>query len=361
MKDRGPFSKLSSEIAVMTRAEASRSKRVNNVYLACESFTARALKIVRMALWPMHALRKLVVLALAAPLSHPSALERRFTFSRRTPRMRIRAAVPLALGLLAAHPAFAAVDPGRVTVRGSSGFTSLSLRQINEDIKFVREAFQADTLVDESRWEPFGGAPSFRVEIDAQLTKVFSAAIGFSMQSGHVRHEAFRVLSIDPDTGEDAEIESFDRDERFQAWDLVGTLGLWVPSAPGLNFGLQAGYVRGTYRTERAHLIDTFTQLPSMEIGNGVWRGSGVVLGAFTGYERPVTQDLSIATRVGYRYRRVGRLDGTFIETIWGDQGNERSWESGPLLDLNGRAMPLDLSGTYFDIGLTLGFGGGTE
>lgn len=275
--------------------------------------------------------------------------------------MRNRAAVLLALGLLAATPALAAVDPGRVTLRGSTGFSTLSLRQVNDEIKFMRDAFKADTLTDEFRWEPFGGAPNFRVELDAQLTKVFSAAVGFSMQSGQVRHEAFRVLSIDPDTGEDAEIESFDRDERFQAWDLVGTLGLWVPSAPGLHFGLQAGYVRGTYRVERAHLIDTFIDLPSMEIGNGVWRGSGVVLGAFTGYERPVTQDLSIATRVGYRHRRVGKLDGSFIETIWGDQGNERSWESGPLTDLAGRVMPLDLSGAYFDIGLSLGFGGGTE
>lgn len=275
--------------------------------------------------------------------------------------MRIRSALLLALGLLSASPALAAVDPGRVTLRGSSGFTTLSLKRINEDILTIRDAFKADTLVDESRWDPFGGAPSFRVELDAQLTKVFSAAIGFSMQSGNVRHEAFRVLSIDPDTGEDAEIESFDQDERFQAWDVVGTLGLWVPSAPGLNFGLQAGYVRGTYRTERAHLTDTFTDLPSMEIGTGTWRGSGVVLGAFTGYERPVTTDLSISTRIGYRYRRIGRLDGTFVETVWGDQGNERSWESGPLTDLSGRVMPLDLSGTYFDIGLTLGFGGSAD
>ena len=272
--------------------------------------------------------------------------------------MRFRAAAALLALILGATPALAATDPGRVTLRGSSGFTTLSLNHLNEDIKGYRDALRADTLVDEARWEPFGGTPSFRVELDAQLTKVFSAAIGFSAQNGHVRHEAFRVISRDPSTGEDAEIESFDEDVRVQAWDVVGTLGLWVPSSPGLNFGLQLGYVRGTYRRDESHLIDTFTGLPSMEIGAGTWHGSGIVLGAFTGYERPVTSDLSVSTRIGYRYRRIGRLEGTFIQTTWGDQGNERSWEDGPLLDRAGHVMPVDLSGSYFDIGLTLGFGG---
>jgi hypothetical protein len=265
------------------------------------------------------------------------------------------------LVLVGATTATAAVDPGRVTLRGSSGFSTLALNRLNEDIIAMRDAFLADTLVEESRWDPFGGSPSFRVEIETQLTKVYSAGIGFSLQRGDVRHEAFRVFSTDPLTGEAAEIESIDQTPRIEAWDLVGTLGLWVPSAPGLHFGLQLGYVRGTYRTEEGHLKDTFTDLPSMSIATGSWRGSGAVLGLYTGYERPVTSDLSISTRIGYRYRRIGRLEGLFSKTTWGDQGNEREWESGPLLDAAGRVMPLDLSGTYFDIGLSLGFGGGTE
>lgn len=273
--------------------------------------------------------------------------------------MRCRAAVLLVLGLCAASSAFAAVDPGRVTLRGSTGFSTLSLNRLNEDIKAMRDAFLADTLVEESRWEPFGGSPNFRVELEAQLTKVFSAGLAVSAQRGAMRHDALRVFSYEPGTEDPAEIESFEREPRFEAWDVVGTLGLWVPSAPGLHFGMQLGYVRGTYHLTEAHLIDTFTQLPSMEIGTGTWRGSGAVLGAYTGYERPVTTDLSISTRIGYRFRRIGRLDGLFNITTWGDQGNAREWESGPLLDLAGKVMPLDLSGSYFDIGLSLGFGGG--
>ncbi len=273
--------------------------------------------------------------------------------------MRLPAVALFAL-VLGATPVLAAVDPGRVTLRGSTGFGTLSLGRLNEDIRAARDAFLADTLVEESHWDPFGGSPSFRVELEAQLTKVYSAGIGFSMQRGEERHEANRVFSLD-EFGEPAEIESIDQTPRIDAWDVVGTLGLWVPSAPGLHFGLQLGYVRGTYRTEEGHLKDTFTDLPSMSIANGTWRGSGVVLGLYTGYERPVTTDLSIATRIGYRYRRIGRLEGLFEKTTWGDQGNEREWELGPLLDAAGRVMPLDLSGTYVDIGLSLGFGGGAD
>jgi len=272
--------------------------------------------------------------------------------------MRLRAKVMLALVLCSASPAFAATDPGRVTFRASSGFTTLALDRINDGIRATQQAFLSDTLVEDVRWEPFGGSPSFRVELEAQLTPLLSVGLGYHLQRGAVRHEAFRVFSIEAGTGEPAEIESFEEEPRFEAWDVVGTLGLWAPSAPGLNFGLQLGFVRGTYRTEQTHLIDTFTELPSMEISTGEWKGSGVVLGAYTGYERAVTTDLSIATRIGYRYRRIGRLDGLFSITTWGDQGNSREWETGPLTDARGHALPMDLSGAYFDIGLTLGFGG---
>ena len=273
----------------------------------------------------------------------------------------MKVVVLVALALAATAPAHASTDPGRVRIRGSSGFTTLALTHINDEFRAVREAFKAYTLTDELRWDGLGSSPNFRIELDAQLTPVFSAGLGFSLQRGAVRHDVLRVLSVDPFTGEDAEIESFEEDPSFEAWDLVGTLGLWTPSAPGLNFGLQLGYVRGTYRTRHAHLLDTFSQLPSMELTEGVWRGSGVVLGAFTGYERPITPDLSFTTRIGYRYRKIGRLDGLLSITTWGDQGNSREWESGPLKDSKGHAMPLDLSGSYFDVGLTLGWGGGAD
>jgi hypothetical protein len=272
--------------------------------------------------------------------------------------MKLGALLLIVLGLCAATGSPAATDPGRVTVRASSGFATFALDRINDGFRATRSALRSDTLVEDARWDPFGGSPSFRVELEAQLTPVFSAGLSYHLDRGAVRHEALKVFSVEAGTGEPAEIESFEEEPRFEAWDVVGTLGLWVPSAPGLNFGLQLGFVRGTYRKDQTHLIDTFTQLPSMEIGSGEWKGSGVVLGAYTGYERPVTADLSIATRIGYRYRRIGRLDGLMSITTWGDQGNSREWEAGPLSDANGHALPMDLSGAYFDIGLTLGFGG---
>ena len=107
-------------------------------------------------------------------------------------------------------------------------------------------------------------------------------------------------------TGEPAEIEDFDRTLRVSAWDAVGTLGLWVPSAPGLHFGAQLGLVRGTFKTYQVHIFSTFNQGEFTEFRDGEWKGTGVVLGAFTGYEQPLPAGLTLTSRMGYRYRKIG-------------------------------------------------------
>jgi hypothetical protein len=276
--------------------------------------------------------------------------------------MRIRTAVPsvlLALGLIIAAQAHAATVPGRISLRAWTGFTTLSLADINDDIRSNRAAFRADTLVEETHWDPFGGSANLRLEMDVQLTPMISAGLGFSSQNGSIRLQASRVFSTDPITGEPAEVETFERDPKYSAWDVVGTLGLWFPSAPGLNFGLQLGFVRGELVSEDTHLLDTFSSSPVLEISNGDWKGTGAVVGAFGGYERPILPELSLSTRMGYRYRNIARPDGILRTTSWGDQGNSREWTSGPLLDSKGKPMDLNLSGFYCEVGLTLGFGGG--
>lgn len=275
--------------------------------------------------------------------------------------MRIRTAVPcvlVALGLISASPAHAATAPGRISLRGWAGFTTLSMADVNDDIRSTQAAFRADTTVEELRWDPFGGSPNLRLELDVQVTPVLSAGLGFSTQSGSVRLQSSRVFSVDPITGEPAEVETFEQEPKFTAWDFVGTLGLWVPSAPGLNFGLQLGFVRGAMETENTHLFDTFSASPVLEISNGEWKGSGPVLGVFSGYERPILPELSLSTRLGYRYRKIPRPDGILKTTSWGDQGNSREWTTGPLRNSRGEPIDLDLSGFYIDIGLSLGFGG---
>jgi len=276
--------------------------------------------------------------------------------------MRMLTAVPgilIALGLIIAAPAHAATEPGRVSLRGWLGFTTVSLADINGEIRSARAEFLADTLVEEPHWDPFGGTANLGLEMEVQLTPVFSAGLGFSSQKGSLRLEALKVFSTDPATGEPAEVESFEEEPRYSSWDVVGTLGLWVPSAPGLHFGVQLGLVRGTLEMEGTHLFDTFTDLPFLEFTQGDWKGTGVVLGAFTGYEQPLSPELSLSTRMGYRYRKISTPDGILRTTRWGDQGNSREWASGPPLDSDGNPMDLDLGGFYINIGLSLGFGGG--
>jgi hypothetical protein len=267
----------------------------------------------------------------------------------------------IALGLIIAVPVQAVTQPGKAKLRGSLGFTTLPLGDLNDQIRSERDAFMADTLTDESMWDPLGGAPSLGVELDVQLTPVLSAGIGFSSNRSSVRHEAFRVISLDVDTGEPAEFEDFDEELKVSAWDVVGTLGLWVPSAPGLHFGAQLGLVRGTFTGERVHVISAFS-IPAeyTETIRGRWAGTGIVLGAFTGYDQPISSALSLTSRVGYRYRRIGAPEGV-VRTLTLDEneGTSYEWESGPLLDAGGDPMSLDLGGFYFKVGLGMALGGG--
>lgn len=265
----------------------------------------------------------------------------------------------VAMSLVVAVPAYAVTLPGKARLRASLGFTTLTLGDINDEIRSDRDAFMSDTLTDESSWDPLGGAPNLGVELDVQITPVVSAGVGFGTHRSSIRHNAFRVLSLDIDTGEPAEFEQFDEKVKVSAWDVVGTVGLWVPSAPGLHFGAQVGMVRGTFERESWYLIESFSVEANMQQKLGSWNGTGVVLGAFTGYEQPITSQLSFASRVGYRYRKIGSPSGTLLTIDWGDQGNSREVEPGPLLDPDGNPMELDLGGFYFNVGLSMSLGGG--
>jgi hypothetical protein len=287
-----------------------------------------------------------------------------------TMRNTVGAALLVALGLTLAVPALA-TPPGKTRLRAWMGFTTLPLGNLNDQVRSERNAFMGDTLTDESRWDPLGGAPNPVVELDVQLTPVLSAAIGYSSNRSSVRHEAFRIISVD-EFGEPAETEDFDQALKVSTWDVVGTLGLWVPSAPGLHFGAQLGLARGTLTNESVHDVSAFS-IPAAytEFLNGRWTGTGLVLGAFTGYDQPISSQLSLTTRVGYRYRRIGRLDGIVRRLeLDENEGTSYEWEPGPLrhwkigppgahLDTGGDPMSLDLGGFYFNVGLSVGLGGG--
>ncbi len=270
-------------------------------------------------------------------------------------------AILVALGLMVATPAQALTQPGKARIRGSLGFTTLTLGDINGQIRSERDAFMGDTLTDESRWDPLGGTSNLGVELDVQVTPVISAGIGFSSHRSSVRHEAFRIISLDAESGDVAEFEDFDEELKLSAWDVVGTLGLWVPSAPGLHFGAQLGLVRGRFTSERVHVINAYTLAEEYtKTIRGQWSGTGVVLGAFTGYDQSLSPALSLSSRIGYRYRRIGSPEG-IVRTLTLDEteGTSYEWETGPLLDAEGKRMSLDLGGFYFNMMLSLGLGGG--
>lgn len=269
--------------------------------------------------------------------------------------------VMIVLGLtLLALPAPASTLPGQARLRGWLGFSTLSLDDINTQLRAERDAFMADTLVDGALWDPFGSAPTFGVEVDVRLTPLLSAGLGYGAHRSSVRHEAFRVFSLDFDTQEPAELEEFDQALKLSAWDVVGTLGLWVPSAPGLHFGAQMGLVRARLESRNVHVFSTFSAGEYTTTTTGEWSGSGVVLGAFTGYDQPLSSTLSLSSRMGYRHRKVNAPEGIVRTlTLNENEGTSYEWEAGPLADPSGRRQSIDLGGFYFNMMLSLGFGGG--
>jgi len=267
-------------------------------------------------------------------------------------------AMLVVLSLLAAAPARPAPQPGRTTLRAWMGFSTLALGDINSRIEAQRTAFGSDTTVDELRWDPFGGAPNLGGELDVQISPKLSAGIGVDVLRSSVSHQVFRVFSLDPDTGEPAEFETTDEHGTVSAWDVVGNVSMWVPSAPGLYFGAQVGLMRGTFTHSDVYHVETFTAFPDLRFTDGTFKGTGAVLGAFTGYDQALTPQLSLTTRMGYRFRQISRPLGVTYVTDWGDQGNTREWENGQLVDQNGKPMNLDLGGFYFQVGLSATLGG---
>lgn len=270
--------------------------------------------------------------------------------------LRAVSGVLIALGLMTTAPAHASTERGKTSFRGWWGYTSLTLGDINNAIRSDWARFQADTLAEEVNWNAFGGAPNLGLELEVQITPGISAGLGFSSQRGSRRLEAVR--SLDDTVNFSSLRETFEEDLRFSAWDVVGTLGFWLPSAPGLHAGVQLGVVRGKFETDRTHFFDSSSELPFQEFTRGEWKGTGVVLGAFSGYDLPLSSTLSLSSRMGYRYRNIKSPKGTLRSTLYADQGDERRWETGPLLGPGGNPLDLDLGGLYFNVGLCLGLGG---
>jgi hypothetical protein len=265
--------------------------------------------------------------------------------------------IAIAIGALAATTAMAATRPGSVTLRGLGGFATLGHGQINRQIESQRAAFLADTLLEDATWNPLGGAASVGVELDAQVTPLVSVGFAYSTQRGSRRNEAARTFSVD-EFGEPAEFELFQEEPRFSAWDLTGTVGLWVPSAPGFYFGGQLGLVRGTFSTQTVHIFSTFSGEFTQQTW-GTWTGTGLVAGVYTGYEQPVSSALSVSTRLGYRHRQVRHPEGLLrILHLDENEGTSYEWEQGPLLDAQGNPMKLDLGGYYFNVALSVRLGG---
>src|SRR5687768_8885965 len=81
-----------------------------------------------------------------------------------------------------------ALDPGSIYLRGSLGYATQSLEDVNDDIAF--NAFDLSPLATRLDWDEFGGAVPFGLEVGRQFSDHLSGGIGFTYQKSGVEHFA---------------------------------------------------------------------------------------------------------------------------------------------------------------------------
>jgi hypothetical protein len=240
--------------------------------------------------------------------------------------------------ILVAPPAQASADwtPG-FYVRGAFGVTDQMQSDLNDLITGDEQYFRSYGVP--VQFDHFGGTPEFGGEVGYRFSETLSA--GFSvMYQRKTLTNGYADLSG----------AYVDRMEAGLT-EFAGNVSFWVPGAPGLFLGAQAGVGSGTFR-ETLNLSDYTDPTNDADI-HGKWTGNGAVFGVFAGYEQAVSPVVSVFGRVGYRFRNLGHLDGTAVDLVTGDS------YSGEYQNNAGQSVNFDFSGVHAMVGLGVGLGGG--
>lgn len=266
------------------------------------------------------------------------------------------------VGSLVAAPCQSAQAVGSFYIHAGIGYATQSLSDVNDDIKAFRSDLQTSQSMDNIlsfQWEPYGGAANFDTEVGYRFSKLVAAGIGFAYQHSSVEHVAEPDF-FDLGSGQYL-FGTLEEKPELSLLDVGGNVTLWVPSAPGLHFGGALGLARGTRTlTDAVDILygDALVSGFTTAAGKGEWHATGVTFGAFAGYEVFVAPKVSLLGRLGYRYWKVGKMNGSY--TVAGED------ENGPIVgtfneppsDSNDVPLEFDLSGLYLKVGVGVSLGG---
>ena len=236
---------------------------------------------------------------------------------------------------LLATPARTQPVPGSVYVRGSVGVATQSLADWNDDIKSAEQFFQGAGLP--ASFDEFGGAFPVGFEVGFAVSQMVSLGGALSYQKDSVTN------TYSDFTG------SWSSSADLSLVGLTACLSIWVPSARGFFFGIDAGMGFAKAESE-GHLQDFNNPSNNLDV-RGDWDGSRPILGVFAGYQRVFPEGLLLFAKGGYQYQNQGHLDGTVTSPQLGSG-------TAPPTNISGQPMDTDFSGVQLAVGLGFSFGG---
>jgi hypothetical protein len=219
-------------------------------------------------------------------------------------------------------------------IRGSFGYGGQSLGDINDLITSQEQILRSlDIPV---QWEIFGGAFDYGGEVGIRITSGISLGLGISLQRNDVNNQYSDITGNISD--------------HFQLGivDFMGNLTVWIPQSHGAFASINAGFGYGEMARSTS-LVIIGAPNESFSISTEA-DGIGIVGGVSIGYQAEFASQLLLFGKVSYRYRNLGRFEGTSTSA-------ELGTSSGYVRDVSDVPVDFDFSGFCIAVGIGASIG----
>ncbi len=215
----------------------------------------------------------------------------------------------------------------------SLGYGGQSLKDINADIMDDEQLLQSFGIP--VGFNTFGGALDLGFELGYHISPIVSLGACLNYQGNKIT-DSYSDFS-----------GSLSIERSVNIFNIMGNIGLWLPTVPGFHFSVGAGIGIGKAGLD-LRLADFFDPRNNLQT-DGNWNGNGFVAEGFTGYRVHLAPAFNLLFRGGYRYRNLGQFGGS-IQSL--QLGNT----VGPYQNNAGQPLDFDFSGFYFVTGLSVFF-----
>lgn len=218
---------------------------------------------------------------------------------------------------------------GSFSVNGHLGYGTLAMGDVNDSIDQIEDVLR--DLGVPANFDNVGGSVFYGGSVAYQISEALGLDIAATYQTKTVDN---RYTDQEGSFSDEVQVEIF---------DVVASLQLWVPSAPGFLLGVGGGFGKG--ETAQLTSVEVFVDPGSSQWVHGEGDGSGFVFGVFAGYRVNLSNEAHLLMQAGYDHRNLGSFEATVSDSEGGRATGTTENE-------------YDFSGIYIALGLGLHFGG---